>query len=351
MSVKTIFKEKEPELFWQYWQKFIFEHKESPRYLKASIEYNLAYANNIYCDKSFVYLENNEPLACVFLPIEKDADGLSASFQGGYIDAPVILNKKVEKKVFLIIDEIARENNVSKIKFAIDVLSDKNYNYLIKYGYLDSSILTYVIDLTSLKDLFKSCRENHRRNIKKIKNDKIFLVFYSDKKNSSYEIHEEYRELHHKCAGKVTRSKETFDFQFQELKQGNAVLFGLKYKGKNIAFVYFKYYKDKAIYSSAADDPDYNKFPLYHILIYSAMKYLKKRGVCFIDTGQPSSPSSQIDYYPDKKQLNIALFKCGFGGEFKHYFRGIKYFSKKLFKEDIKKFTKNYSLSIYEKNS
>ncbi|MDD5294873.1 MAG: GNAT family N-acetyltransferase, partial [Patescibacteria group bacterium] len=211
-----------------------------------------------------------------------------------------------------------------------------------KYNYLDTSILTYVIDL-QFKDLFNSCRRNHRRNIKPILEDKNFSVFYIDGNNPSYEIHEEYRKLHHKCAGRVTRPKIAFDMQFEKLKQGNAVLFGLRYKNKNIAYVYFEFNSDKAVSFSAADDPDYDKLPLYHVLYYSAMEYLRKRGARYIDTGQPSCPSSQFDYYIDKKQANISLFKRGFGGDFKQYFRGIKYFSEEAFNNDAKKFIDNYS--------
>ena len=69
---------------------------------------------------------------------------------------------------------------------------------------------------------------------------------------------------------------------------------------------------------------------------------MKKRGIRAVDTGQPSCPASQLDYYLDKKQANIALFKRGFGGCFKENFRGIKYFSEELFRQDAEEFKKNY---------
>ncbi len=342
MTDNILFREDNEKLFWEKWNKFVDGRNLSSKYLKLNIEYNLAFLEDIYGDKSFIYLENNEPLACVFLPIEKDGKNLSVSFKGGYVDAPIFSSKKVEKKVFTIINKIAEENKISKIKFEIDVLSDKNYNYLIEYGYIGSSILTYIFDLTK-ENLLKSCRRNHQRNIKKIKNNTDFSVFYVNKDNPSYKIHEEYRVLHHKCSGRITRPKKTFDMQYEKLKQGSAVLFGLRYKDKNIAFLYFKYNADKAVSASAADDPDYDNLPLYHILYYSGMEYLRKIGIRYIDTGQPSCPSSQFDYCIDKKQANIALFKRGFGGYFKESFRGIKYFSRDLFKKDMEKFTGEYA--------
>jgi len=136
--------------------------------------------------------------------------------------------------------------------------------------------------------------------------------------------------------------------QFEKIKAGKAFLVGLEYQEKNVAFVYFEYNTDKAIYASAADDPDYDKLQLYHILIFRAAEYLKEKKVRFVDTGQPSCPSSQFDYYIDKKQANIALFKRGFGGYFKENFRGIKYFSEEDFKKDAKNFIDNYSKLFYE---
>lgn len=343
MSNNILFKEKDEKLFWKNWREFTTNKNFAPRYLESTIKYYLSFIeDSIIFDKSFVYLTDNKPVAGVFLPIEKNNNNLTASFKGGYIDAPIYSDKLIEKKVFTIIDDIAVQNQIAKIMFSIEPLQGHSYSYLQEYSYLDTSILSYVFDLTK-EDLLGSCRRNHKRNIKKIKNNIDFSVFYINKNNPSYEIHEEYRRLHHKCSGKITRPKKTFDLQYEQLKQGKAVLFGLKHKNKNIAYLYFIYNADKAISASAADDPDYDELPLYHILYYSGMKYLKKIGIRYIDTSQPSGPSAQINYYPDKKQLNIAHFKQGFGGSFKPYFRGIKYFSKSLFKKDIETFITDYN--------
>lgn len=326
----------------------------SPRYLKTSLEYQLinsVKSSLLFADKSFVYLLNNEIVGCVSLPIERHGKALNVSRWGGicYVDAPLFKdNEKLEKKIFALIDEIALKNRVSKIMFSIDPLEKARftYNYLQKYNYLDTSILVYVFNISQPEDWLAGCRRNHRRAIKSILQNKDFSVFYIDKNNPSYEIHEEYRRLHHKCAGRVTRPKETFDFQFEALKQGNAVLFGLKYRNKNIAYSYFEHNVNKALWASAADDPDYDKLPLYHILAYLAVQYFREKGVDYIGTGQPSSPSNQMDYYPDEKQLNISHFKTGFVGNFVENFRGVKYFSKKSLKKDIQNFLKNYQKVI-----
>ena len=72
------------------------------------------------------------------------------------------------------------------------------------------------------------------------------------------------------------------------------------------------------------------------------MEYLKKFGCRYLDVEPPCSPSAQYDYYPTQKELNIALFKRGFGGFFVQNFRGIKYFDQKIFEQDTSNFMKQY---------
>lgn len=353
MSTRTIFKEENEKDFWIYWQDCVRKKRVSPRYFRTALEYRLAISAGeslLHSDKSFVYLLNSEPVACVFLPIEKRGREFSVSVKGDYASAPLFETApKLEAKIFNLIDELALKNKVSKIMFSIDPLEKDrfSYNYLQKYGYLDTSILVYLISVPGSGDLFKMCRRNHRRSIRYILENKDFSVFYMDKNNPCEEIYKNYVLLHHKCSGRITRSQETFDLQYRALKEGNAVLFVLSRKGRNIAYYYFRYNANKATSASTADDPDYDSQPLYHVLLYSAMRYFQKNGVDRIDTSQPSNLSAQFDYYPDKKQLNIARFKNGFSGEFVDNFRGIKYFSEERFEKDVKVFINNYKKAVY----
>ncbi|OGY44933.1 MAG: hypothetical protein A2729_04085 [Candidatus Buchananbacteria bacterium RIFCSPHIGHO2_01_FULL_39_14] len=345
MSEKIIFKKDDENFFWHYWEQLVIESKASIRYFPETLKswYLISQDKSLYfADFSFVYLVNDQIKAGVFLPLEKKGNDIFGTIMDDYIDAPIFLDQSVEKNVFLKINELAKENQVKKIMFLVDPLVfQSHYNYLQKYHYLDTSILSYVIDLTK-DDLLAACRRGHKSDIKNILKNKDFNIFYIDKNNANYNIHEEYRLLHHKCSGRVTRPKQTFDLQFEKLKKGYAVLFGLNHQGKNVAFSYFDFFKEKAAYASAADDPDYNNLSLYHPLIFSAMEYLKKFGCRYLDVEPPCSPSAQYDYYPTQKELNIALFKRGFGGFFVQNFRGIKYFDQKIFEQDTSNFMKQY---------
>lgn len=353
MDANVVFKEENESLFWKLWEDYIANRATSPRYLRLNIEWGLSISKArllFYRDKSFIFVENGKPAAIVFLPLERVGGRVEAAMVGSYIYAPLFLNNSIAKKVFLIIEEIALAHQVERIKFAVDTF-EANYNYLQKYNFLDSSIISYVVDLDCPHGLLESCRKGLRHDLIRVTQDPDFKLFVIDSKNASFDNHEEYRALHFKCSGRATRPKETFDLQFQKLLHGQAILVGVTYKQKNIAYAYFEYNADKAIYASGADDPDYDSLPLYHALVFAAMEYFKNNGVRYIDTGQPSSPSAQYDYYPDKKQLNIALFKRGFGGDYKQNFRGIKYFSPSLFAEDVENFRKNYINSFVQHES
>ncbi len=345
-----IFRLKNETAFWKNWRELAAELKAGPRYNELAIKRFLIVAEGaglLENDLSFVCLENGKPAAAAFLPIEKMADGYLIGFSGGYTLAPLCQNRAVAKAIFVRLEKLALTNGVSKIMFQIDPLQSLNsFNYLEKYGYLDTSILTYLVDLKIGSDLLKLCRKGHACDIKKLSADKRFKTEIYDSANDSYEEHEIYRQLHEKCSGRQTRSKESFDNQFEGLKRGEAILVALKYEGRPAAYAYFEIANGRAVYASGADEPALAKFPLYHSVIFSAMNDLRRRGVTVIELSQPASPSAQFDYYPDTKQINIAVFKRGFPGRLSNFFRGVKYFSKSVFRADLEEFGKNYEKYI-----
>ena len=100
MASEIVFKEKDEALFWNAWEECVAATQAGPRYLKSSIEYDLARSETLEIDKSFVYFLNNKAAVSVFLPIEKHEDIRIAAFQGGYLDAPLFCDAAAQKAVF-----------------------------------------------------------------------------------------------------------------------------------------------------------------------------------------------------------------------------------------------------------
>jgi hypothetical protein len=265
----------------------------------------------------------------------------------GFLWAPLAENKDGYKRAFSHIDELAKENNISKIKMAIDPLVLEPYNFLHSYGFLDVSLLDFQTVITKeAVENFKGFRHGHQSDAKKIVANKDFTVTVYGKENASEVAHEAYRALHKKDAGRETRPKNTFDLQFEKMKAGEAILVLIVKDEKTVGAAYFDYDNGKAVYSSSATDPDCTGYALSHLLIYSGMKALLERGVTKLSMDRPASPSPQFDYYPGGKEAQIALFKRGFPGSFVPLYRGIKYFDKTAFEKDIEDFKAKYSAYV-----
>ena len=118
------------------------------------------------------------------------------------------------------------------------------FNTLLEYNFVDTSTTDCLIDLKlEEKDLWKNLRKSYKGLINSILKNDEFEIVIVDKNNADYELHELYRELHAKCAGRITRVKETFDKQFEMLENDCASLIGLKYKNKFIGFNYFFHFQ------------------------------------------------------------------------------------------------------------
>ena len=115
----------------------------------------------------------------------------------------------------------------------------------------------------SQKLLWENLRKSYKALINSILKNDDYEVVIINKDNKSYEVHEEYRELHRKCAGRVTRAKETFDKQYELLENDFASLIGLKYKGIYIGFNYFFHFQKTVVYASGAEYEN-SHIPIYH---------------------------------------------------------------------------------------
>ena len=343
--IKIIYKKDNLNLFWQGWSRYTKENIVSFRYLPLYIDYMLDYSNQLSDDKSFIVIQDNKCVGICFLPIEKD-NYKSITLSGGYTIAPVAINQRIEKIIYEEIENIAKNEDIKVIKLFLDpliMIYKHNFNTFLKYGFLDTSATDCIVDLRKEKKyLWSNIRKHYKSMINRVLKDSNFDIFIMDDKNADYSVHEYYRELHHKCAGKITRSKKTFDKQFEMLKDGFATLIALKYKDKFIGMQYFFHHQKGVIYASGADDPKYTekKFNIYHPILWQAQLYFKEKGFEFLEFSQPCGYSKVqgFDDYLDKKQLNISYFKRGMGAKMLTLYRGIKYYDKKLLDKDIKNF-------------
>ena len=341
MSIRTIFSN-DPE-FINLWKSVVTHNDAFWRYLAERMEYQkLCCHKMLIQDCSFVIEKNDIPVAICPLFLEKQNHQRFFTFNLEYQMAPLVgslLTEKQRIKVELIcfeeIDKLAEKNNVVKCMLQLHpVIGDYSHNILLKYGYLDASLQTVIVDLRNeIKFLWSNLRKSFKSLINNGKEK--FSIHVMDAKNYDYELHELYRKLHHKTAGRITRPIETFNMQFEDLKNDRAILIALKDKDQFVSFSYFFHYQNYAFYGSVADDPEHeSKTPLEHCIVWTAIEYYKKRGFDFLEIGVQQFGTQFFDY-PSQKDLNICFFKRGFGGKIISLYRGIKYYDIEVMKQDL----------------
>ena len=241
------------------------------------------------------------------------------------------------KIIFVEVNRIAVENNVSYSRFFVDPLSEdvlrggQRINPITKFGYHETSLSTNIIELSgSEEEIFANIRKGHKADIKAAKK-KYFRVDIFDKRNISREIFEIYRNLHFIDAGRKTRPDESWDNMHDFIKDGKSALALVKSEKEYIAGALVIIYKDKAYYGSGATHPGFSKERgVGHLLQWEVVKHLKAVGVKYYEIGWNFYSVISQNVISDK-EVNISKFKAGFGGDSYPIFRGEKFYSKEYF--------------------
>ena len=333
------------------WEQFLQRNSDvSPFYSLAWMEYQVAYSEDrLKEDLSFVVLAAEGSVAAICpLYLEQYAETKRLSYRGEYLEslrAPLIANDvspksrdKLRQELFDEIDRIAQFTGAAKCNFIVDPLCGdsqrEGYNYLTRYGYLDASLTTVLIDLNkNAGELWKDLRASYKALINK--SERIYKTFSLDANSITREKFDAYVEVHHKAAGRITRPQLTFDIQYAMLVNNQACLIGVEINGTWAGFAYFLHSKHSAYYGSGAEDPELvTETPLGPVMQWAAIKYYADTGLRYIELdNQYFGP--QLFESPSAKDMNISFFKRGFGGSLTPLYRGIKYYDKDVMATEL----------------
>lgn len=319
-----------------------------------SMKYYIDSSFNIKAhQKSFMVYKNNKIVGCIPVFLENINGEINLSYGGGAIPSPIIdekLNlvtqKKVRKFIFENIDKIAYENKIKKITMYIPSLSSvyinnlQKYNYLQEYGYIDVSDLTCIIDLSrSEQELFSNFSKGHKSDIKKAEG--ILKLEIINETNVTKNRVYDFMNYYFRISGKNTRPMDAFDNIYEWIKSGYAVLLKATYNSFICGYSLFAIYKDTSYYAMACKDENYIEFNISHFLQWKAIKYLKDRGVKYLDVGIQYFGDT-LNSFPSDKDKNISKFKRGFGGFIIPVFKGEKFYDNdefmKCYRYRIKKY-------------
>ncbi|MEN6318296.1 MAG: GNAT family N-acetyltransferase [Syntrophaceae bacterium] len=313
-------------------------------------------------DLSFMVTDDSGILAICPLLIEKreSLDGsphleIAAAGSGGMIIVPAMRDdlsddrrEKICKEIFEHIRLLARKNHVVRATFRITPLASQkaDFNWLLRYGFIDSSVHTQMIDLSPpLEHLWRALRKGHKYDVHR--GERYYQIHVYDQDNPDKNAFEQYRLLHHKAAGRVTRPLKTFEMMYDWIKSGNGMLCGVEKEGRFAGFSYIILYKDGAYYGSASDDPDFEtNVPISHVIQWRVIQWLKEKGYRQYEIGQQQF-GAQIHDIPSPKELSISFFKRGFGGKTVPAYKGVQYYDQDYMEADFKN-NLNKLLSQYQ---
>jgi lipid II:glycine glycyltransferase (peptidoglycan interpeptide bridge formation enzyme) len=125
---------------------------------------------------------------------------------------------------------------------------------------------------------------------------------------------EGFRLLHRQAAGRETRSRKTWDLEYEMVLQGEAFVVLAYLEQALVTAALFLYSPRYCYYGVSASNRDLFDKPLSHIVLWTAILHAKGLGCRFFEMGKQLYPG-QGDPLPTQKELNISTFKRGFGGK------------------------------------
>ena len=183
-------------------------------------------------------------------------------------------------------------------------------NYNIKPKVIYSRYIDLNLKESELK---KRLRKSFLSLINWGKREMKIKVF--DKDNISYSIIEELRLLHKEVAGKETRSKESWQKHYKCIQNKDGFLVIGYMENRIVSGGYFCLSETHSLYGFSTSRRELFDKPLFHSLLWEAIKYAKDNRVKVFETGLEYS--KEQEQLSSKKEVSIAKFKTGFGGKLK----------------------------------
>lgn len=299
-------------------------------------------------DLSFV-IEHDGALAAVCPVVLEQREGYRRfTYLGEFIPFPALRHDLAdavrEKLLDVYVDEIARlavEHDVAYTRIAVPALAPwrlraaiPTLNPLLERGFFDLAWQTQIIDLTAPEEeLWRGLRKGHRSDVKRAAASAE--VRFWDRTTITAEKFAQYRELHIKDAGRVTRSMRSFDLMHEWITSGNGLLVEAAIGGRPIAFALLVLFGRGAYYGSGCKDPD-EALPSSHLIQWESLRRLKARGYTHYDIGVQHF-GSQLHHVPSDKEIGISSFKRGFGGKTMPVVTAERFYSPLIFGQQWKR--------------
>lgn len=290
-------------------------------YSAAMIDYQLTYfqgAGRDVCDASVILYFDNRPCAIWPLSLMRVESWRIGSNCGAVLpplfvrDFAVKSVKSMNAACIDFLDGFARAHQAEEwgsVEPFADCLGLSDWHDRImqrggRVAIKHDLFVDLTLDLAAIKSGF---RKSYKALISS--GQKLWRVFVLDGQGA--DVWEEFRTLHREVAGRVTRSAESWERQYEAILAGAAFLVYLRDDSRRmVGGGLFHVTRDEGLYAVAAYDRSLFDKPLGHVVQFRAIEEMRRRGLRWYKIG--ARPYVSESPAPTAKELNIADFKQGF---------------------------------------
>lgn len=300
-------------------------------YSNASLDYQFAYQcgnGGNWHDISLIIDWDNKPIALWPLSLSIKDEQYALTSQGLPVlppvfvaDCPIISRKRIIKSCLDLANAIsiaAKLKSWESGESFVDALGMSEWhNESMQRDAACSLHHELYQDLRpDIAEIKRTFRKSYKSLI--VSGSRIWTVGVLDSVGSE-SVWQEFRDLHLKVSGRVTRSDESWVMQHQDIERQSAFLVWLRNShGDMVGGGLFSYTSDEGLYAVGAYDRTLFDKPLGHVVQYRAIEELKKRGVSWYKIG--ARPYISDTPRPTDKEISIGEFKQGFASHFfPHY--------------------------------
>ncbi|MBP7088048.1 MAG: hypothetical protein KBB01_01975 [Candidatus Omnitrophica bacterium] len=256
--------------------------------------------------------------------------------------------KKINNIICQHINSLADRHKIAKITFNFSsfLYSGVNSEFLrkelIRYGFLDNSLLILLLDLKlSEEEHWKNLSKGHRSILKKFKDSTT--CEYLNYKNNPLNF-----EQFSAMMLKIEKFQPNHLHYLHELfKEGNLEISNLVFKQNIVGSAVFLKYGATVQYHEAERFTNEN-IPVHHLIVWDTVKKYQKERYLFMDLGV-FSYNSCLNYTVSEKSRLVAIFKRGFGAKVLPFIIGEKYFDSGYFDWEYQQRISAYKKEICSK--
>jgi FemAB family protein len=285
--------------------------------------YEYSLQKNVFSrDFSMILFLDGTPIGIWPISVHKNGSGEARLVSGsGNVLPPSLLSraserltKKILRACFEICCDLADAFQVETWKICTSFLNSPTLTNWDRFGIVngsDNEVTYYWFQnlSQSKQEIYATFRKSYRNLINN--GHKVWRIVVIDSTNFSNEVCEDFFKLHISVSGRQTRSKKTWQKQFDALRS-NAALLVVAYDQSGImkGGAFFHYTRDESLYAVGAYSREGLVVPVSHAIQESAIFALKERKVLWHNLGLAHIRETEAAI--DAKELSISKFKEGF---------------------------------------